>query len=102
MRSPLTMLLGACLLALASVPASAQSDPLGVKPDCELAPQPEGPIDVPEGVDPGPLTDLLKPCDGVLAPPATGDEEQTIMPPSGGETPVIPPEVVPEQPGRSE
>jgi hypothetical protein len=44
------------------------------------------------------LTDALGPCDGVLEPPPVGDQELTIPPPATGETPVVPPHLLPEQP----
>ena len=47
---------------------------------------------------PDSLTDTLAPCDGVLAPAPVGDEEMAITPPAFGETPIIPPELLPPQP----
>ena len=44
------------------------------------------------------LTEALGACDGVLEPPPVGDQELTIPPPATGETPVIPPHLLPEQP----
>jgi len=44
------------------------------------------------------LTETLDPCNGVLKPPPVGDQELTIPPPATGETPVVPPHLLPEQP----
>jgi hypothetical protein len=44
------------------------------------------------------LTDTLAPCNGVIAPPTVGDQEMAVEPPALGETPIIPPELVPPQP----
>jgi hypothetical protein len=38
----------------------------------------------------------------VLAPAPVGDAEMTISPPALGETPIIPPELVPPQPPQAE
>jgi hypothetical protein len=43
------------------------------------------------------LTEKLDPCDGVLKPPAIGDQEMTRLPPATGEMPVIKPRDLPEQ-----
>lgn len=43
------------------------------------------------------LTDTLEPCDGVLKPPRTGDEEMTAPAPSEGRTPFIRPGDIPDQ-----
>lgn len=40
----------------------------------------------------------LEDCNGVLVPPATGDQEIVEPPPDTGTTPVIPPGAVPGQP----
>ena len=44
------------------------------------------------------LTETLDDCNGVLIPPPTGDEELTEPAPNEGETPVIRPGEIPEQP----
>jgi len=44
------------------------------------------------------LTDVLDSCNSVLKPPPVNDPELTIRPPVTGETPVIPPRALPEQP----
>ena len=44
------------------------------------------------------LTETLDDCNGVLIPPPTGDEELTEPAPNVGETPVIRPGEIPEQP----
>jgi len=74
-------------------------DPLGVIEDCEAVPLPEGQL-APPPTDS--LTDTLAPCNGVIAPPPTGDSDLTITPPPVGETPVIPPGQVPQQPANPE
>jgi hypothetical protein len=43
------------------------------------------------------LTEKLDPCDGVLKPPAVGDQEMTLPPPADGEMPVIKPRDLPQQ-----
>jgi hypothetical protein len=74
-------------------------DPLGVIQDCAVVPTPEGQLAPPPTES---LTDTLAPCNGVIAPPPAGDADITITPPAGGETPVIPPGQVPEQPANPE
>ena len=44
------------------------------------------------------LTETLDECNGILIPPPTGDEEVTEPAPNVGETPVIRPDEIPEQP----
>ena len=51
-----------------------------------------------EPQDDGSLTDTLDDCNGVLQPPAVGDPGMVEQAPDVGETPVIPPSAVPEQP----
>ena len=85
-------------VALVASPALAQTDApgddaLGVIEDCQLVPEGEGATG---GADT--LTEALAPCNGVIAPPPAGDADMTIVPPPVGETPIIPPEQVPEQP----
>lgn len=46
----------------------------------------------------GDLTQKLDPCDGVLKPPPTGDSGMTAPAPDQGNTPVIKPGEVPQQP----
>lgn len=87
---------GLALLALAA-PACAQTAP-GAEPgvtaqDCLAEPAPEGGTAAPED-----LAAKLDKCNGVLQPPPTGDAEIGEPAPGGGETPVIPPGALPEQP----
>jgi hypothetical protein len=84
-------------------PAAAQTegsgDPLGVIEDCEAVPVPEGEL-APPPTDS--LSDALAPCNGVIEPPPVGDPDIAITPPPVGETPVIPPGQVPQQPANPE
>ena len=116
------ILCSALLLAL-SQPALAQTpdepDELTAE-DCQVEPDEDGASDLSEeddGIDPFPpdepesvlpdgddaadgetLTEKLDPCNGVLEPPAIGDQEMTTPPPDAGETPIIRPGELPEQP----
>lgn len=113
-RTPATALGLALLLAFAPT-ASGQPKP---KPETETRPQtqaqeqgedrcrlvpggddaarlPGGEGPVAEGGDS--LSDRLGDCDGVLEPPPVRDPEIVLPPPDTGETPVIPPERLPEQ-----
>jgi hypothetical protein len=65
--------------------------------DCVLAPDAEDLTELAEGT-PGSATDRMAECDGILAPPPTGDDEFVKPAPDTGAMPVIPPEVVPETP----
>lgn len=58
---------------------------------CRVAPTPPGGGGNGERARPA-----LEDCNGVLAPPRTGDEEIEEPPPDTGTTPVIPPETLPE------
>lgn len=103
MRTVSLLAVGAGLSAAVIWPAVAQTvapgDPLGIVEDCEAVPLPEGQL-APPPTDS--LTDTLAPCNGVIAPPPTGDSDLTITPPPVGETPVIPPGQVPQQPANPE
>ncbi len=93
-----SLLAAVALGTLAAGSAHAQTAPddddaLGVIEDCQILPEGEGAI---SGADT--LSEALAPCNGVIAPPPAGDADMTIVPPPVGETPVIPPEQVPEQP----
>lgn len=79
--------------------AEAPGDPLGVIEDCAVVPAPDGQL-APPPTDS--LSDALAPCNGVIAPPPAGDPDITITPTEGGETPVIPPGQVPQQPANPE
>ena len=92
-------LAGIALGALA-VHAVAQSvdDPVAPIPeDCVVSPS-----DEPAKSDIDSLTEALDPCDGVLKPGPVGDGEMTVLPPEGGETPVIAPDELPPQPPQGE
>lgn len=67
--------------------------------DCrlEVLDEENRPDDTPGRPTDDTLTEALDPCDGVIEPPPVGDQELTISPPAGGETPVIPPSQLPEQ-----
>ena len=111
------ILCSALLLAL-SQPGLAQApdDPgESAAEDCLVEPGAPDLSEEDEGIDPFPpdepvlpdgdsdgedltLTERLAPCNGVLEPPATGDQEMTTPPPDEGETPIIRPGELPEQP----
>ena len=105
MRYMPAMILASGLAVLSASPGLAQ-DAGTVQPppppDCTLAP-----METPPGADAGalgagqdgaPLSDVLDPCNGVLAPAPVGDQDMTIDPPDAGRTPVIEPGDVPQQP----
>jgi len=102
MRSIFPLVLGAAFVALGAPLSVAQTaakpDGLVTTDDCEVAPS----GDTPAPETPDSLTDTLAPCDGVLAPAPVGDEEMTITPPALGETPIVPPELLPPQPPQGE
>lgn len=103
--------LGLALLLAFAMPASGQPKP---KPEtqaqaqaqnderCRLVPGEGEAARLPggrvEGEDEKTLSDRLGACDGVLEPPPAGDAEIIQPPPDTGETPVIPPERLPDQP----
>ena len=98
----------AAVLAIAS-PALAQNGNGAPSPgNCQATPPPgansgpNGGSDKPGQVDPGhtgstSLSNRLDPCDGVLKPPPTGDQEMAQPPPPAGEMPVIKPGELPPQ-----
>lgn len=98
MRPVLPIVLGAALVTfgapLSLAQTGAEPDDLVTSGDCEVAPADDAPA--PESPDS--LSDTLASCNGVLAPAPVGDGEMTIDPPALGETPIIPPELVPPQP----
>lgn len=101
LRTP--ALAGLALGAL-SLAAAAQSldEPAVLPPeDCVVAPG-DMPGDTPAETDAETLSDALDPCNGVLEPAPVGDGEMTVLPPEGGETPVITPEDLPPQPPQGE
>jgi len=104
MRHLPAMILASGLVAFGagSVRAQAVDDPLPSVGDCEAAPVPEAVPGTPGTSGDDTLSDVLGPCDGVLAPPPVGDEDLTVAPPPAGRTPVIGPEEVPPQPGEGE
>lgn len=85
--------------------ASAQtgSDTETKKPveNCQVQPDQKSGQPTPSGSNDS-LTETLNPCDGVLKPPATGDNGLAAPPPDAGETPVIRPGEVPQQPPKSD
>lgn len=99
--------LGLALLLAFAMPASGQPKP---KPEtqaqneehCRLVPGEGEAARLPggrvEGEGEKTLSDRLGACDGVLEPPPAGDAEIIQPPPDTGETPVIPPERLPDQP----
>jgi hypothetical protein len=100
MRPFLPIVLGAVFVALGAslsvAQTAAEPDGIVTTDDCEVAPSSDAlPAETPDS-----LTDTLAPCDGVLAPAPVGDEEMAITPPAFGETPIIPPQLVPPQPPR--
>ena len=99
MRAVFALATGFGLMIVGAVaPASAQTetpaDPLGAIEDCRIVPGEDGEAPLSDNT----LSEALAPCDGVLAPPPAGDPDIAITPPEGGETPVIDPENLPEQP----
>ena len=102
MRRTLTVFLGCgIMVAGASSIGQAASEP-PTREDCTVAPAPEAaPGDMTTGDD-STLSDVLDPCNGVLAPAPVGDEDLTIVPPPVGTTPVITPDEVPPQPAEGD
>jgi hypothetical protein len=98
MRFLFPIVLGAAFVApgttLSVAQTAAEPDGLVTTDDCVVAPSGE----VPAPETPDSLSDTLAPCDGVLEPAPVGDREMTITPPPLGETPIIPPEMLPPQP----
>lgn len=96
-------LAGACLAAW-HLPVLAQTTAPQAEPgvsveDCQVEPVPgtgDGQAEAP--APGGDLTAKLDKCNGVLQPPPTGDAEIREPAPDTGETPVIPPSALPEQP----
>jgi hypothetical protein len=104
------MLLRVSIVAIASVLAMsgagrAQNGDVMPPPDnCRVTPAPQAGNgnDQRQPTQPDPqttqsLTDKLGPCDGVLKPPAVGDQELTQPPPDTGETLIIRPHDLPGQ-----
>jgi hypothetical protein len=110
------ILCSALLLALSQLALSQTPDEPGgtdelTVEDCQVQPDEDGAPDLSEedeDIDPFPpeddaaddesLTEKLDPCNGVLKPPEVGDQEMTTPPPDEGETPIIRPGELPEQP----
>lgn len=88
------------LCVAAALPALAQTAPQAepgvTREDCRAAPEAGGDQAAQPSADN--LTAKLDACNGVLQPPPTGDSEIREPAPKGGETPVIPPGALPEQP----
>lgn len=99
-----TLLLAGACLAGWNVPALAQAMAPQAEPgvsveDCRIEAVPNAGDD--QAGAPAPAADLatkLDKCNGVLQPPQTGDAEIREPAPNTGETPVIPPGALPEQP----
>jgi hypothetical protein len=73
--------------------------------NCRVAPPQTGDRGEQDRTDPQTTQSLsgkLGPCDGVLKPPAVGDQELTQPPPDTGETRVIRPHELPEQQSKPE
>ena len=100
MRPFLPVVLSAAFIALGAPLSFAQTaaDQHGLVTTGDCAVAPSSDALAPDTAAPNSLTDTLAPCDGVLAPPAVGDGEMMVAPPALGETPIIPPEMVPPQP----
>ena len=93
-------LLGTLLLAgSASAQTAPDAPPADITPsdDCQLPPTDNDTTTAPSATG-GDLTSTLDNCNGVLRPPAVGDSGIVAPAPSTGETPVIRPETLPEQP----
>lgn len=84
--------LGLALLLAFAMPASGQPKP---KPETQA--QNEEHCRLVPGEGEKTLSDRLGACDGVLEPPPAGDAEIIQPPPDIGETPVIPPERLPDR-----
>jgi hypothetical protein len=99
-----TFMLAASVAIVAAAPATAQSNQPRPLVDCQATPAPnanQGNDAAPSGgVDPAQtgsvFIDKLTPCDGVLKPPATGDE-MTQPPPETGTMREIRPGELPDQ-----
>ena len=90
-----------CLVAASCEPAFAQDAEPNMPDKCQVAPQTDSQPTQSDQSSKSPsrsLTEKLDPCDGVLKPPDTGDEQIAMPPPATGEMPVIKPNEVPEQP----
>ena len=95
--------LAVCVFAAACAPGLAQDSGTNPPPSqkCRAQPQADSPDQPKNGqteatASPS-LTEKLAPCDGVLKPPAVGDQEMTQPPPAMGEMPVIKPRDLPQQ-----
>ena len=85
-------------LMLVAAPAAAQTqqndNPQATQPTDKCRARTDGT----KKPDDKTLSETLDNCDGVLKPPATGDQGMTTPPPAEGNTPVIKPGDVPAQP----
>jgi len=94
--------IGLALLIAADGTALAAGGDIEPPPEkCRVQPQPTDPQE-PGKTDPGQTgstsaTAKLDACDGVLKPPAVGDQEMTQPAPATGEMPVVRPGDLPEQ-----
>jgi len=101
------LILAAALTTATIAAAADDQSPSGAPgEDCRAEPRdlsaksPSGAPAEASGEDapaPESLTSRLDACDGVLAPPRTGDEEMTEPAPAEGRTPIIRPREIPEQ-----
>ena len=98
---PITIFVATVGMGLASAAAAQTNDGETKKPveNCQVQPDEKSGQSAQPGSNDS-LTQTLNPCDGVLKPPATGDKGLTEPPPDAGETPVIRPGEVPQQPAK--
>jgi hypothetical protein len=93
-------------ILLSSLAGSADDRQITPPPEkCRVAPPQAGDQRQQDGIDPQTtqsLTEKLEACDGVLKPPAVGDQELTKPPPDTGEMLIIRPHELPEQQSKPE
>jgi hypothetical protein len=96
-----TRIILSSILLLAATPAMAQTQPGDTQPpsaqsgNCQAKTDNDGQQKPATG---GNLSQTLGDCGSVLKPPATGDHDMTAPAPDAGNTPVIKPGEVPQQP----
>jgi hypothetical protein len=96
-----TLVMSAVMSVATAAPGLAQTEDITPPAEkCRVAPQPNG---AQKNEDEGrrdSLTEKLDPCDGVLKPPAVGDQEMTQPAPQTDNMPVVKPHDLPgQQPG---
>lgn len=99
MKSIMIVIAAAGLAGSASAQTSGDSESKKPVENCQVQPDQKD-QKAGQPTQPGSnesLTETLNPCDGVLKPPATGDNGLAAPPPDAGETPVIRPGEVPQQ-----